>query len=85
MYYKVRNLPTPGTVIYFEINTSNCVKRASTEKDLYNFRSNLDFQIKFNNAMRYLSKHHIEVKIINANQQPKDLFNSVTNFIQGLI
>ncbi len=79
MYYMTKHLPMPGTVLFFDINTSECVKRASSEKDLYIFRSNLDFQTKMNEAYRLLSKIHIEIKVINANLNPKELYDEVLN------
>jgi dTMP kinase len=84
MYFLTRDLPTPGTIIFFDINATACGLRASREKPLYNFRSNVIFQAKMNETFESLAKYHIEVKKVNAAQSPEDLFRDTLQIIEGL-
>lgn len=86
LYKLTAHLKTPGTVILFDIDPEEAVRRANlNNKPMPEIRGNLHLQTLMSKGYRELAKHHKEIILIDANISPKDLFKKVENIIINLL
>lgn len=76
-YKALREIPTPGRVIYLDIDPALAVSRRKREKQGNSLETDLEFQHKVRNAYQWLSNHHLEFRVVNANRPVEDVERQV--------
>ncbi len=70
-YKALKDLPTPGRVLYMDINPHLAVQRRKQEKQGNYLKTNYKYQQRVHDAYQWLSDHHLEFITVNANRPIK--------------
>lgn len=86
LYKLTSHLKTPGTVILFDLDPQEAVRRSSlNNKPMPSVRGNLNLQTLMSIGYRQLAKHHREIILIDANVKPQELFKAIENVVLKVI
>ncbi len=80
-YYAFASLPTPGRVVYLDIDPNIAVARRTLEKEGNDSKTDLEFQKKVKSYYDYLSNHHLEFKLVNGNRSIDDVHKQILNVL----
>lgn len=82
LYYATRELPTPGTVIFIDVDPEASVERSRKTQSDNLLKTNLDFQGRVSEAYRELCRQHPEFIRIDGNQDLERITSDCLGIIE---